>query len=114
MMMETGRPMAANGTVLVLFASILVAGFECLLTAAYIADPASPAGDRAVVVERNAPGGLRDVYLVSGGWGGSRSPATAPTRLQPHGQRDLRVDGAAEPHFSIGTPANPVVMYPAD
>lgn len=68
----------ANGiTVLVLFASILVAGFECLLTAAYIADPASPAGDRAVVVERNVLlAGYGDVYLVSGGFGVGRKIAS--------------------------------------
>ena len=110
----------ANGiTVLVLFASILVAGFECLLTAAYIADPASPAGDRAVVVERNVLlAGYGDVYLVSGGFGVGRKIASysADDGYSPmdNGTYALEWRGS-EPHFTAyGTPANPVVMHPAD
>ena len=99
--------------------SILVAGFECLLTAAYIADPASPAGDRAVVVERNVLlAGYGDVYLVSGGFGVGRKIASysADDGYSPmdNGTYALEWRGS-EPHFTAyGTPANPVVMYPAD
>lgn len=110
----------ANGiTVLALSASILVAGFECLLTAAYIADPASPAGDRAVVVERNVLlAGYGDVYLVSGGFGVGRKIASysADDGYSPMGNGTYALEWrGSEPHFTAyGTPANPVVMYPAD
>ena len=109
-----------NGTAaLALSVSVLVAGFECLLTAAYIADPASPAGDRAVVVERNVLlAGYGDVYLVSGGFGVGRKIASysADDGYSPmdNGTYALEWRGS-EPHFTAyGTPANPVVMYPAD
>lgn len=110
----------ANGiTVLVLSASVLVAGFECLLTAAYIADPASPAGDRVVVVERNVLlAGYGDVYLIPGGFGVGRKIAgyNADDGYSPMGNGTYALEWrGSEPHFTAyGTPANPVVMYPAD
>ena len=117
---ETGRPMAANGiTVLTLSASILVAGFECLLAVPYIAEPTGPAGDRVVVVERNVLlAGYGDVYLVSGGFGVGRKIASysADDGYSPmdNGTYALEWRGS-EPHFTAyGTPANPVVMHPAD
>ena len=110
----------ANGiTVLVLFASILVAGFECLLAAAYIADPTGPAGDRAVVVERNVLlAGYGDVYLIPGGFGVGRKIAgySADDGYSPMGNGTYALEWrGSEPHFTAyGTPANPVVMYPVD
>lgn len=83
----------ANGiTVLALSASILVAGFECLLAVPYIAEPTGPAGDRVVVVERNVLlAGYGDVYLIPGGFCGQEDRRLQRRRwLQPHGQRDLR------------------------
>ena len=110
----------ANGiTVLALSASILVAGFECLLAVPYIAEPTGPAGDRVVVVERNVLlAGYGDVYLVSGGFGVGRKIASysADDGYSPmdNGTYALEWRGS-EPHFTAyGTPANPVVMYPAD
>lgn len=110
----------ANGiTVLALFASILVAGFECLLAAPYIAEPTGPAGDRVVVVERNVLlAGYGDVYLVPGGFGVGRKIAgySADDGYSPMGNGAYALEWrGSEPHFTAhGTPANPVVMYPAD
>ena len=110
----------ANGiTVLALSASILVAGFECLLAVPCIAEPTGPAGDRVVVVERNVLlAGYGDVYLVSGGFGVGRKIASysADDGYSPmdNGTYALEWRGS-EPHFTAyGTPANPVVMHPAD
>lgn len=110
----------ANGiTVLALSASILVAGFECLLTAAYIADPASPAGDRVVVVERNVLlAGYGDVYLVPDGFGVGRKIASysADDGYSPMGNGTYELEWSGSvPHFTAhGAPADPVAMYPAD
>ena len=109
-----------NGTAaLALSISILVAGFECLLAAPYIADPASPAGDRVVVVERNVLlAGYGDVYLVPGGFGVGRKVASysADDGYSPMGNGTYALEWrGSEPHFTAyGTPANPVMMYPAD
>lgn len=117
---ETAVRWLANGiTVLALSASIPVAGFECLLTAAYIADPASRRGDRAVVVERNVLlAGYGDVYLIPGGFGVGRKIAgySADDGYSPMGNGTYALEWrGSEPHFTAyGTPANPVVMYPAD
>lgn len=109
-----------NGTAaLALSISILVAGFECLLAAPYIADPASPAGDRVVVVERNVLlAGYGDVYLVPGGFGVGRKIASYSAddgySSMGNGTYALEWSGSV-PHFAAhGTPANPVAMYPAD
>ncbi len=51
---RAGRWLANGTAALALSASILVAGFECLLAAPYIAEPTGPAGDRVVVVERTS------------------------------------------------------------
>ncbi len=110
----------ANGiTVLVLSTSILVAGFECLLAAPYIAEPTGPAGDRVVVVERNVLlAGYGDVYLIPGGFGVGRKIAgySADDGYSPMGNGTYALEWrGSEPHFTAyGTPANPVVMYPAD
>lgn len=110
----------ANGTAaLALSASILVAGFECLLAAPYIAEPTGPAGDRVVVVERNVLlAGYGDVYLIPGGFGVGRKIAgySADDGCSPMGNGTYALEWrGSEPHFTAyGTPANPVVMYPAD
>lgn len=110
----------ANGiTVLALSASILVAGFECLLAVPYIAEPTGPAGDRVVVVERNVLlAGYGDVYLIPGGFGVGRKIAgySADDGYSPMGNGTYALEWrGSEPHFTaFGTPANPVVMYPAD
>ena len=110
----------ANGiTVLALSASILMAGFECLLAAPYIAEPTGPAGDRVVVVERNVLlAGYGDVYLIPGGFGvGRRIAATAPTMVTaPWATGPTRSSGAGQSCTSPHTapPPDPVVMYPAD
>lgn len=85
----------ANGiTVLALSASILVAGFECLLA------------------------GYGDVYLIPGGFGVGRKIAgySADDGYSPMGNGTYALEWrGSEPHFTaFGTPANPVVMYPAD
>lgn len=109
-----------NGTAaLALSISILVAGFECLLAAPYIADPASSAGDRVVVVERNVLlAGYGDVYLVPGGFGVGRKVASysADDGYSPMGNGTYALEWrGSEPHFTAyGTPANPVMMDPAD
>lgn len=110
----------ANGiTVLALSASILVAGFECLLAVPYIAEPTGPAGDRVVVVERNVLlAGYGDVYLIPGGFGvgGKIAGYSADDGYSPMGNGTYALEWrGSEPHFTAyGTPANPVVMYPAD
>lgn len=110
----------ANGTAaLALSASILVAGFECLLAAPYIAEPTGPAGDRVVVVERNVLlAGYGDVYLIPGGFGVGRKIAgySADDGYSPMGNGTYALEWrGSEPHFTAyGTPANPVVVYPAD
>lgn len=108
----------ANGmAILALLASILIAGFECLLAAPYIADPAGPAGDRVVVVERNVLlAGHGDVYLVPGGCGLGRKIASysADDGYSPMGNGTyvLEWDGSDPRFTALGTPANPVGMYP--
>ncbi len=110
----------ANGmTILALLASISIAGFECLLTASYIADPAGPAGDRIVVVERNVLlAGHGDVYLVPGGCGLGRKieSYSADDGYSPmgNGTYALEWDGSDPCFTALGTLANPVRMYPAD
>lgn len=110
----------ANGTAaLALSISILVAGFECLLAAPYIAEPTGPAGDRVVVVERNVLlAGYGDVYLIPGGFGVGRKIAgySADDGYSPMGNGTYALEWrGSEPHFTAyGTPANPVVMYPVD
>ena len=109
-----------NGTAaLALPISILVAGFECLLAAPYIADPASPAGDRVVVVERNVLlAGYGDVYLVPDGFGVGRKIASysADDGYSPMGNGTYELEWSGSvPHFTAhGAPADPVAMYPAD
>ena len=109
-----------NGTAaLALSISILVAGFECLLAAPYIAEPTGPAGDRVVVVERNVLlAGYGDVYLVPGGFGVGRKIASysADDGYSPMGNGTYVLEWRGSgPHFTAhGTPANPVVMHPAD
>lgn len=103
----------ANGiTVLALSASILMAGFECLLAAPYIAEPTGPAGDRVVVVERNVLlAGYGDVYLIPGGalvWAG-RSPVTAPTMVTaPWATGPTRSSGADQSRTSPHTAPPPI------
>lgn len=109
-----------NGTAaLALSISIPVADFECLLAAPYIADPVSSAGDRVVVVDRNVLlAGYGDVYLVPGGFGVGRKIASysADDGYSPMGNGTYALEWrGSEPHFTAhGTPANPVVMHPAD
>lgn len=110
----------ANGiTVLALLTSIVVAGFECLLAAPYVAEPAGPAGDRVVVVERNVLlAGYGDVYLIPDGFGVGRKIASysADDGCSPMGNGTYALEWrGSEPHFTAyGSPANPVVMYPVD
>lgn len=110
----------ANGiTVLALSVSILVAGFECLLAAPYIAEPTGPAGDRVVVVERNVLlAGYGDVYLVPGGFGVGRKIAgySADDGYSPMGNGTYALEWrGSDPRFTAyGTPANPVGMHPAE
>ncbi len=110
----------ANGAACVaLLASVSIAGFECLLAAPYVADPVGPAGDRVVVVERNVLlAGHGDVYLVSSGCGLGRKIASysADDGYSPMGNGTyvLEWDGSDPCFTALGTPANPVRMYPAD
>ena len=117
--MRAVRLLANGTTVLALSTSILVAGFECLLAVPYIAEPTGPAGDRVVVVERNVLlAGYGDVYLIPGGFGVGRKIAgySADDGYSPMGNGTYALEWrGSEPHFTAyGTPANPVVMYPAD
>lgn len=110
----------ANGiTIFVLSASVLVAGFECLLTEPYVAEPVSPTGDRVVLVERNVLlAGHGDVFLVPRGFGMGRKIASysADDGYSPITNGTYTVEWrGSEPCFTAyGTPANPVGMYPAD
>ncbi len=78
-----------------------------------------PAGDRVVVVERNVLlAGYGDVYLIPGGFGVGRKIAgySADDGYSPMGNGTYALEWrGSEPHFTAyGTPANPVVVYPAD
>ena len=102
----------ANGiTVLALSASILMAGFECLLAVPYIAEPTGPAGDRVVVVERNVLlAGYGDVYLVPGGSASAgRSRATVRmTVTAPWTTGPTRSSGAGQSRTSPHTVPPPI------
>lgn len=79
----------------------------------------APAGDRVVVVERNVLlAGYGDVYLIPGGFGVGRKIAgySADDGYSPMGNGAYALEWrGSEPHFTAyGTPANPVVMCPAD
>ena len=71
------------------------------------------------MVERNVLlAGYGDVYLIPGGFGVGRKIAgySADDGYSPMGNGTYALEWrGSEPHFTVyGTPANPVVMHPAD
>ncbi len=110
----------ANGLMACALAAVLaVSGFRCLLDVSYVADPASPAGDRVVVVERNVLlSGNGTVYLVPNGFGFGIEVARygADDGYSPmgNGTYSLEWDGRVPVFEALGTPADPVGMYPPE
>lgn len=110
----------ANGLMACALAAVLaVSGFRCLLDVPYVADPASPAGDRVVVVERNVLlNGNGTVYLVPNGFGFGIEVARygADDGYSPMGSGtySLEWDGRVPAFEALGTPADPVGMYPPE
>lgn len=110
----------ANGLMACALAAVLaVSGFRCLLDVPYVADPASPAGDRVVVVERNVLlSGNGTVYLVPNGFGFGIEVARygADDGYSPMGSGtySLEWDGRVPAFEALGTPADPVGMYPPE
>lgn len=102
-----------------LAAVLAASGFRCLLDVPYVADPASPAGDRVVVVERNVLlSGNGTVYLVPNGFGFGIEVARygADDGYSPmgNGTYSLEWDGRVPVFEALGTPADPVGMYPPE
>lgn len=102
-----------------LVSAFAVSGFRCLLDVPYITDPASPAGDRVVVVERNVLlSGSGAVYLVSNGFGFGREIARygADDGYSPmsNGAYTLEWRGRQPLFEAEGTLADPVMMYPPE
>lgn len=110
----------ASGLMACALAAVLAAsGFRCLLDVPYVADPASPAGDRVVVVERNVLlSGNGTVYLVPNGFGFGIEVARygADDGYSPmgNGTYSLEWDGRVPVFEALGTPADPVGMYPPE
>lgn len=108
----------ANGLMAcILAAALTISGLQCLLDAPYVADPPSPTGDRIVVVERNVLlSGNGAVYLVPNGFGPgieiARYGADDGYSPMDNNTYTLEWHGRVPVFKALGTPADPVVMYP--
>ena len=99
-------------------AAFATAGLFCLISEPYVADPPSYAGDRVVVVERNVfLAGNGAVYLVPHGLGLGFEIArySADDGYSPMSNETytLSWQGRAPAFVALGTPVDPVSMYPA-
>ena len=109
----------ANGiTVLALSASILVAGFESFWRRLISPSRRVPRATASWCDRNVLLAGYGDVYLIPGGFGVGRKIAgySADDGYSPMGNGTYALEWrGSEPHFTVSiTPANPVVMYPAD